>query len=144
MKQCVTCHEWKDESEFNWRWKALGIRHPTCRECHKTFRRNWYQGDAHERHLQNVKERKHEARNFAREYVYEYLKTHPCTQCGESDPVVLEFHHVEKKDMDVAAMVAGGYSIERIQSELEKCVVLCANCHRKVTHTERGWFRGRK
>jgi hypothetical protein len=50
MKQCVTCKQWKDEEEFNWRYKALGIRHPTCRECHKGFRKNWYEGDAHDRH----------------------------------------------------------------------------------------------
>ena len=31
-----------------------------------------------------------------------------------------------------------------LKAELDKCVVLCANCHRKVTHTERGWFRGKK
>lgn len=77
-------------------------------------------------------------RNFAREYVYRYLENHPCTQCGEPDPVVLEFQHVEEKDMDVATMVAGGYSIERIHAELDKCVFLCANRHRTVTHAERG------
>lgn len=86
----------------------LGIRHPTRRECYQGFRKNWYEGDAHERHLKNVKERKHLARNFAREYVYNYLQTHPCTQCGEADIRVLEFHHVAGKDMPIASMVAGG------------------------------------
>jgi hypothetical protein len=33
-KVCVTCLQEKDETEFNWRYKALGIRHKTCRECH--------------------------------------------------------------------------------------------------------------
>jgi hypothetical protein len=97
MKKCNHCQKSKDEEEFNWRYKALGIRHPTCRECQKPFRKNWYEGDAHERHLKNVKERKHLARNFAREYVYRYLETHPCSQCGESYPRVLEFHPWEEK-----------------------------------------------
>jgi hypothetical protein len=143
-KNCNHCGKYKDEEEFNWRYKALGIRHPTCKECQKPFRKNWYEGDSHERHLQNVKERKHLARNVAREYAYKYLETHPCSQCGETDIRVLEFHHVVGKDMAVAAMVAGGYSIERIQAELDKCIVLCANCHRKLTVEERGWFRGKK
>lgn len=91
MKQCSTCHQWKDEGEFNWRYKSLGIRHPTCRECHKPFRKNWYENNK-ERHLKQVKDRKHEARNLAREYVFSYLSTHPCMECGESDPRVLEFH----------------------------------------------------
>jgi hypothetical protein len=133
VKNCNHCGKYKDEEEFNWRYKALGIRYPTCKECQKPFRKNWYEGDAHERHLQNVRERKHEARDFARDYVYNYLLTHPCTQCGETDVRVLEFHHVGGKDMAVSAMVAGGYPIERIQAEVSKCTVLCANCRRKIT-----------
>jgi hypothetical protein len=58
MKRCVTCGKEKDESEYNWRYKSLGIRHPTCRECHKTYRNNWYQENK-ESHLENVKIRNH-------------------------------------------------------------------------------------
>ena len=93
MKRCNSCGKEKDEEEFNWRYKTLGMRHPTCRECQKPFRKNWYEGDAKGRHLQNVKERKQAVREVAREYVYQYLSTHPCISCGESNPVVLEFHH---------------------------------------------------
>jgi len=50
MPRCVTCQIDKDEEEFNWRYKSLGVRHPTCRECHKPFRKNWYE-DNKERHL---------------------------------------------------------------------------------------------
>jgi hypothetical protein len=141
--QCVTCQEWKDEEEFNWRYKSLGIRHPTCRECHKPFRKNWYQGNK-ERHLEQVKARKQETRKAAREYVWNYLLAHPCTECRERDPRVLEFHHREGKERAVSEMVADGYPISKIQAEIDKCDVLCANCHRKKTMDERGWFRGRK
>jgi len=144
MRRCVTCGEPKEEEDFNWRYKALGIRHVTCRECHKGFRKNWYEGDAHERHLENVQARKKAARQLAREYVYEYLSTHPCIECGENDPRVLEFHHLHGKDMAVSQLITGGYSIETIQAEIDKCSVLCANCHRRLTVDERGWFRGTK
>ncbi|MCI0555522.1 MAG: hypothetical protein L0287_31640 [Anaerolineae bacterium] len=145
-KKCDHCKTYKDEEEFNWKFKSLGVRHKTCRECMKIFRKNWYEGDAHERHLKNVNERKQEARQFARDFVYNYLLTHPCKECGESDVRVLEFHHTDKsgKYMAVAAMVSGGFSVERIQAEIEKCDVLCANCHRKITVEERGWFKGRR
>ncbi len=128
---------------INWRYKSLGIRHPTCRECHKPFRKNWYENNK-ERHLRQVKDRKHEARNVAREYVLNYLSTHSCAECGESDPRVLEFHHRHGKDMAVSAMVSSGYPVATIQAEINKCDVLCANCHRKKTVDERGWFKGRK
>jgi len=143
-KKCDHCKKFKEEDEFNWRYKALGVRHKTCRECMKPFRKNWYEGDAHERHLENVKERKDAARAVAREYVYQYLSTHSCQECVESDPVVLEFHHRNEKDKAVGVLVAAGYSVAKIQSEIDKCDVLCANCHRRLTMKERGWFRGRK
>ncbi len=143
-KKCDHCKKFKDEEEFNWKFKSLGVRHKTCRECMKPFRKNWYEGDAHERHLQNVKERKDAARLTAREYVYQYLSTHPCSECGESDPMVLEFHHSGEKARDVSYLTAAGYSVATIQAEIDKCDVLCANCYRRHTMKERGWFRGRK
>lgn len=143
MKKCVTCGKEKDETEFNWRYKVLGIRHKTCRECQKVFRNNWYQKNR-ETHLENVQVRKRNVRHEAREYIWNYLSTHPCEECGEPDPVVLEFHHKKGKDKAVGVMVAAGYSIARIQAEIDKCSVLCANCHRRITMKERGWFRFRK
>jgi hypothetical protein len=138
------CLKEKSEEEFNWRYKALGIRHPTCRECQKPFRRQWYESSAKERHLENVHARKRRVREEAREFVYQYLLTHPCEECGEGDPQVLEFHHLEGKDKAVSELVAAGYSIATIQEEINKCSVLCANCHRRITMNERGWFRGKK
>lgn len=63
-------------------------------------------------------------------------------QCGESDPIVLDFHHRHGKDRAVSRMIADGLAISTIQSEIDKCDVLCSNCHRRVTAKERGWFRG--
>jgi hypothetical protein len=55
---------------------------------------------------------------------------------------VLEFHHRSGKDKAISVLVTGGYPIEKIKAEISKCDVLCANRHRKITHKERGWFRG--
>jgi hypothetical protein len=65
-------------------------------------------------------------------------------ECDESGPRVLEFHHVGEKDLEITRLISGGWSIARIQSEIDKCDVLCANCHRRITLEERGWSRGRK
>lgn len=74
----------------------------------------------------------------------DYLSTHSCLECGESDPVVLEFHHRYGKDKEVSVMVAGGYPVATIQAEIDKCDVLCANCHRRKSKREQGWRKGKK
>jgi hypothetical protein len=143
-RKCDHCKKVKDIEEFNWKYKALGIRHNTCRECMKWFVKRYFKGSAHDEHLKNVRERKTAAREVAKQYVWDYLATHPCIHCGESDPRVLEFHHRGNKDKGIAYLAGGGWSVGRIQEEIDKCVVLCANCHRKLTMDERGWFRSRR
>jgi hypothetical protein len=78
------------------------------------------------------------------QWVLDYLKLNPCVDCGEADPVVLEFDHKEglSKDRTVAKMVRDGVSLAKLIAEVKKCVVRCANCHRRKTVKERGWFRG--
>jgi uncharacterized protein YcfJ len=72
------------------------------------------------------------AANRAR--VDEYLLTHPCVDCGMTDLVVLEFDHVRGvKVAAVSALVTGGYPWTKIDAEIAKCDVRCANCHRRVT-----------
>lgn len=71
-------------------------------------------------------------------HIDNYLRNHPCVDCGESDRVVLEFDHVRgKKVRDVTKMCHDGYALESIKLEIEKCEVRCANCHRRVTHRRR-------
>src|SRR5687768_4988116 len=113
MKRCDHCKFMKEEEEFNWRYKSLGIRHTTCRECMALHQKKYFSGSAKERHLQQLKERKHAVRDVAREYILEYLSTHPCVECGETDPRVLEFHHEHSKEYPISAMINGGYPISR-------------------------------
>ncbi len=58
----------------------------------------------------------------------------PCISCGESDPVVIDFHHLNenKKEHGISKLVQSSGSISKIKSEIDKCVCLCSNCHRKV------------
>ena len=83
MKQCPNCLEWKNDEDFNFRNKDLGIRHNICIVCQRVYKRKWYQGSAKETHLENVKERNKRVREEAKEWVYQYLLTHPCEKCGE-------------------------------------------------------------
>jgi hypothetical protein len=56
-----------------------------------------------------------------------------CSRCGESDPVCLDFHHKNSnyKEVNVSQASHRGWSIKKIMEEINKCIVLCSNCHRK-------------
>ena len=74
----------------------------------------------------------------------EYLQGHPCVVCGEADIVVLDFDHVRgKKLFCIGAGINDGYGWERIASEIKKCEVRCANCHRRKTAEQFSYSRFR-
>lgn len=77
-------------------------------------------------------------RKWNREYVRRVKSMRGCFDCGEKNPVVLEFDHVrDQKTMNIADMVNQSYGVDKIKSEIRKCEVRCANCHRKETHKRR-------
>lgn len=129
---CVKCKINKSPSFFNWKNKREGKRHTTCRECQKTVRRDWYERNR-EHAIAYSKQSASEIRNRNKAYVVEHLEAHPCEHCGEADPVVLEFHHLRDKETEICRMVTNGVSIRRLDNEIKKCQVLCANCHRRET-----------
>jgi hypothetical protein len=78
-----------------------------------------------------------ETRNQIRTWLHAYLLTHPCLDCGETDPIILEFDHFRDKKFNVGEAASIGASLKRVQLEVAKCEVRCANCHRKKTYRER-------
>jgi hypothetical protein len=73
------------------------------------------------------RERRLRAAGRNREFVDDYLRNHPCVDCGEDDLLVLEFDHVNEKVRGVRELMAAGR--QRIEEEIDRCVVRCANCH---------------
>ena len=75
--------------------------------------------------------------------VIDYLTTHPCVMCGESDPVVLQFDHIDpsQKICSVSKMINDCRSWEQINNEITKCQVLCANCHLRKTNKQLNFWK---
>ena len=141
MKNCARCHISFPLSSFG--KKGKGIQ-PYCIECNKAQKREWYQRNK-EYVIKRSMERSAVYKDSRRRMVWDYLSSHPCVDCGESDPVVLEFDHVRgKKVASVNVMVAAGRGERAILEEIAKCVVRCRNCHKRVT-ASRGnyWYNDR-
>jgi hypothetical protein len=92
-RTCTKCFLQKPIEEFPWKYNSLGKRHAVCKECTAKRSNDWYL-DNRDSHIQNVMENKRADRLRARRFVAGYLMTHPCVDCGEKDPVVLEFDHM--------------------------------------------------
>ena len=134
-KTCTKCKETKKLSKFHRLSKSKDGRQPWCKVCATKSRGEYYKRNSN-------KEKKYDKdRSKAlKAKVLNYLRSHPCSSCKEEDPIVLEFHHLKEKDKCISNMVCRGFSWQRILTEISKCTVLCANCHRRITAIEQNWY----
>lgn len=139
LRRCSRCRSLKPLADFAFRDLASGARDYYCRPCRHAYRRAHY-----ERNRPDYIGRAMTEMRMKREdgllLLHEYLRSHPCVDCGEADITVLEFDHVAPgaKTMDVGLMV-GRRSWPVIWAEIAKCEVRCANCHRKRTARQQAW-----
>jgi hypothetical protein len=140
MKICQACNVEKSLDEFHNRSKAKDGKQTRCKECNKLQRKAYYK-TAHGR-AKNLASAKG-LRINQKQKLHAYLLEHPCIDCGETDPIVLQFDHLspENKSHNIAHMVKGGYSWPKMLDEIAKCVVRCANCHTRRTAIQFGWFK---
>lgn len=97
-------------------------------EQRRAYKRGWYKRNAAKVKAE-VRDRK---RKLARQ-LREYKEERGCTYCPEDSFYCLDFHHINSdKEFNVSKMVSNGYSWDKILQEINKCVLVCANCHRKL------------
>lgn len=80
-------------------------------------------------------QRQKDKRNNITKYIQEYKQSKVCTDCKENYPYwMMDLDHIDGKDFNLAAYKTKTSSIEVVMLEIEKCEVVCANCHRNRTH----------
>jgi hypothetical protein len=77
------------------------------------------------------------------QYIYDYLKNKSCIICGESRIATLQFDHIDREDKLFNLSEAKYKSIETIEKEIQKCRILCANCHLVHTSEQLNWYKNR-
>lgn len=68
------------------------------------------------------------------EWIQEYKSHLKCSKCPESHPACLDFHHTDPstKRIEISQVARSkGWSLDKVKEEIDKCEVLCSNCHRK-------------
>ena len=141
MKKCTICGQEKSLEDFYASQTGKHGKHSWCKPCFREYQNRLYREKYDEkRKSQNyhAMKRRHEGAKKLRKY----LQAHPCVDCGESNPIVLDFDHRDPsiKTSNVPRLTR--YSWKRVIEELKKCDVRCSNCHRVRTAKQLGYYKG--
>ena len=130
-KRCSCCKVVKPASEFHRDRKRRDGLQNYCRDCNNE-RAKRFHAENPEHCRERISKRARRLRTANHVRIFRYLLEHPCLDCGEPDPVVLEFDHVSgTKVANVSALLVKEWQV--ILDEIGKCEVVCANCHRRRT-----------
>ena len=141
LRRCTGCGELKSLSEFALKDRARGLRRSRCRECMRLYTREHYRRNR-SKYASGAWSRTRNDRIALRKELDAYLRAHPCVDCGEGDPLVLEFDHRDGTDKreTVAWFTAKGDRAAMF-AEIDKCDVRCANCHHRRTARQFRWTK---
>lgn len=124
MKKCNKCNETKAEDKFAFKNKIENKRKTICKVCERTYKTAYYNRNKKDYPIRTKK------RRALLKTLIQNSKTH-CKICGESEKICLDYHHL----FDKKFILSQGHnigSIKKVKEEIAKCIILCANCHRKV------------
>ena len=142
FRRCIRCSQEKPQADFAWRDKAKGRRFAHCRACQAKYHRKHYE-ENRAKYIARAAERTQRIVDERWELMLEYLGDHPCVDCGESDVVVLEFDHLQDKEFNISGGLRNR-SWTSVLSELQKCEVVCGNCHRRRTSRRAHQWRSKQ
>jgi len=126
MKLCTKCNTVKPINSFS--KKGAGLN-SYCKACHSEYVNIHYKKNK-KKYLYRNKKNKEKIKA----YIDSVKEKSKCTFCGENHIATLQFHHTtpNEKEFTIAEAVRLGKSLKTIKHELNKCIVLCANCHFKL------------
>ena len=119
--------------------KADGLSN-ICKPCSCSRSKKYYSENT-EKHKAVAYARKVKTVKDNKQSILALFLAKGCADCGNTDVRVLEFDHLSDKVANVADLLRGGYCWATIQSEIDKCDIVCANCHRIRTYSRMSSYR---
>ena len=94
----------------------------------KEYSKKWYENNKPKQLEMNRKNKRQARADFAA-----FKANLRCTKCGENHPATLDFHHhtPHPANRKISSLITDGQYTKAIEEIMEKCIVLCSNCHRK-------------
>jgi hypothetical protein len=137
LRECCWCYWLKPLSEFAFHSSAKKTLSSHCRTCHARYRRKHYL-ENRDRYFSQANAQTLRKTQDKLRRLRDYLLGHPCVDCGTTDIATLDFDHVDPatKVMEIGRMIRRRNWSANLR-EMAKCVVRCANCHRRRTLAQR-------
>jgi hypothetical protein len=139
MGRCSRCKAEKPDEDFAWRRRGKGQRDTYCRPCRAEYKQEHYRANK-QRYIDAAGKRNKAQLQERFVFLMAYFRDHPCVDCGETDPIVLEFDHLRDKRFAISTGIRGR-NWSDVLDEIAKCDVVCANCHRRRTARRGGFIR---
>jgi hypothetical protein len=144
-RRCGDCGYYLDLTYFSFKsFKSAerGDRQTRCRVCQAEYYRRYYRKNA-ARYKARVAANNKLIRRRNRQRLHDYLRDQSCADCGIRDFAVLEFDHRDpaSKRALISDLVRTARAWRTIVAEIQKCDVVCANCHRRRTARYFGWHK---
>lgn len=136
MKTCTNCGISKSLEDFQKRSSSKDGHTNLCKPCKRDYDNKHYRKNKYRRDYIRKNQKDRELKT--NEYILKYLNDNPCVDCGESDPIVLEFDHVRGEKIKAISILKKS-SLKAVKEEIKKCEVRCANCHRRKTAIQFNW-----
>jgi len=129
-KVCTSCDKEFPVDFFVFKNKPKGKRRSWCKNCTRAYSKKHYNNNKEDYKLKAKKSKK-KYRILTRETVRDIKSESKCMLCGESRSECLVFHHLDPRTklFCIANAIHDGYALYKVQKEIDKCVVLCRNCH---------------
>ena len=128
-KQCYVCKKQKDSEAFSINKSKKDGLSGRCKSCQKEYFKEYYKNNK-EKHISAVRKSKISNIEINNQYI-DKIKEHGCTLCKEKEKCILDFHHIQDKDRNISDLKRCS-TLDVLKSEIEKCVLVCSNCHRKI------------
>ena len=130
MKLCLKCNIVKSFEDFHKSKLKVDGYQPYCKDCRKVIDAESYQKSKSRQ--KSIKDRRVRIKEYNSRLIKRYKRFCGCLVCSENEPIALDLHHIDPFEKDINPSSAVTYSTTFLKREIRKCVVLCANCHRKL------------
>lgn len=136
LRTCSICKIDKEltSDNFAWKNKVKQVYQWHCKPCQKEYRTRHY-NDRKQYYI----DKSSTWRNEQKIIFYEWLSQQKCCDCSLSDIRVLEFDHLHDKEFEISKKI-GSVLFETLLIEIEKCDIVCRNCHAIRTAERGNWY----